>query len=72
MNSKLPETILNHINVLEQELVRLKKDIIHSLAVKEKAEGKKPTLFGSVKSEDIPEEMIEESKKSLFGDFSDI
>jgi len=36
MDSKLTATVLKQIDVLEQELAKLKKDIIHSLVVKEK------------------------------------
>jgi hypothetical protein len=66
MNSKSVNTVLKHIDFLEQELVRLKKDIIHSLVVREKSPKKKPSLFGSVKGGDITENMIEKSKQNLF------
>lgn len=67
MNSnKLSTTIvLKQIDVLEREIVRLKRDILHSLVVREKPKKLKISLFGSVKGGDITEEMIEESKRSL-------
>jgi hypothetical protein len=72
MSSKLPNTILKHIDILQQELARLKKDIIHSLSGTKKQWEKKPSLFGSVKGGDITEEMIEESKGSLFRNLTDL
>ena len=42
--------VLKKVDVLEKELVRLKRDIIHNLMVTEKPEKFKSSLFGSVKS----------------------
>lgn len=72
MDSKLTDTVLKQIDVLEQELAKLKKDIIHSLAAKEKSKKKKPSLFGSVKGEDITEAIIAESKRNLFRNLPDV
>ncbi|ODS30676.1 MAG: hypothetical protein SCARUB_04219 [Candidatus Scalindua rubra] len=67
MNRKLDTTIaLKHIDVLERKLIRLKRDILHGLAVMKKSKKIKPSLFGSVRGGDVTEEMIEESKKNLF------
>ena len=68
MNSnKLSTTkVLKQIDVLERELVKLKRDILHGLAVEERPAKAKASLFGSVKGGDITEEMIEESKRNLF------
>lgn len=58
--------VLKNIDGIERELARLKRDIIHSLVVKETPRKMKPSLFGSVKGGDITEKMIEESKHNLF------
>jgi len=58
--------VLKQIDVLEKELIKLKKDIIHSAAIKVKPKKKKLSLYGSVKGGDITDSMIEESKKNLF------
>lgn len=39
-------TILKHIDVLERELIRLKRDILRSFAVREKPKKLKTSLFG--------------------------
>jgi len=73
MDGKLDTTtVLKKIDVLERELIRLKIDILHGLVVGEKPKKLKPSLFGSVKSRDITEEMIEESKRSLFRNLADV
>lgn len=64
--------VLKQIDILERELIRLKRDILHGLVAKEKPEKMKPSLFGSVKSGDVTEEMIKESKKDLFRNLVDI
>ncbi len=67
MARKLNNTaVLKKIDGIEGELARLKRDIIHSLVVREIPRKKKPSLFGSVKGGDITEKMIEESKHNLF------
>jgi len=73
MDRKLNTTmVLKQIDILERELIRLKRDILHGLVAKEKPEKMKPSLFGSVKSGDVTEEMIKESKKDLFRNLVDI
>ncbi|MBI5417569.1 hypothetical protein HZA55_06435 [Candidatus Poribacteria bacterium] len=73
MASKLSNAgVLKKIDILEYELTKLKKAVIHSLAVKEKSKKVKPSLFGSVSGGDITEEMIEESKHDLFRDLNDL
>ena len=64
--------VLKQIDVLEQELIRLKRNIIHGLVVREKPKKLKPSLFGSVRGGDVTEEMIEESKHNLFRNVSNI
>jgi hypothetical protein len=73
MGSKLDTTmVLKQIDILERELVRLKRDILHSLVVRKKPKKLKPSLFGSVRGGDVTEEMIEESKYKLFRNLVDI
>ena len=73
MDKKLNITaILKKVDTLEQELIRLKRDIIHSLVDMQKTAKLKPSLFGSVGGGDVTEEMIEESKTCLFRKFDEI
>jgi len=73
MNRKLNTTIaLKHLDALERELIRLKRDILHGLAVRKKSKKIKPSLFGSVRGGDVTDEMINESKKNLFRNLTDI
>jgi hypothetical protein len=58
--------VLKQIDILEQELIRLKRNIIHGLVDRGKPKKLKPSLFGSVRAGDVTEEMIEESKRNLF------
>lgn len=59
-------SILKKVDILEQELARLKRDVLHSLVVEEKPKEMKPSLFGRVRGGDVTEEMIEEGKRGLF------
>ena len=69
-NRKLnAEVILERVSDIERTLEFLKRDIIKGI---EPSEEKKISLFGSVKGGDITEEMIDEAKRSLFGDLEDI
>ena len=53
---------LRRIEDLQRELEYLKRDLLQK-----KGEPKeKPSLFGSVRADDITEEMIKEAKKDLF------
>lgn len=63
--------VLKQIDVLERELIRLKRDVLHGLVVRERPKKLKTSLFGSVKGGDITEEMIDESKHNLFRNLSD-
>jgi len=65
-------TILKHIDVLERELIKLKRDILRSFAVREKPKKLKTSLFGSVKGGDVTEKTIEESKRNLFRNLNNI
>jgi len=56
--------VLKRIGDLEREIEYIKRDLMH-LAEKPK---QKPSLFGSVRSGDITDEMIEEAKRNLFGE----
>ena len=63
--------ILKKIDTLEQELLKLKKDFLH-FSKKEASRKIKTTLFGCVRSNDISDKAIEESKHNLFREFSDL
>ena len=65
-------TILKHIDVLERELIRLKRDILRGLEAREKPKELKTSLFGSVKGGDVTEKMIKESKRNLFRNLNNI
>lgn len=69
LNAKM---ILKQVDVLERELIRLKKDILNSLVVREQPKESKTSLFGSVRGGDVTEGMIEESKRDLFRNLGDI
>lgn len=62
--------ILGRINEIQLVLEQLKRDVIKCNKPLEKAE--KLSLFGSIKSGDITEDMIEEAKKSLFRELEDV
>lgn len=67
MIAKIKESnVLKQIDVLERELVDLKRVVIHSLLAKTETEKAKASLFGSVRGGDITDEMIEGSKRDLF------
>lgn len=65
-------TVIKQIDVLGQKLVKLKRDVIHGLGIREKPKKLKRSLFGSVKGGDVTEEMIEESKQNLFRKLRDV
>lgn len=72
MKDNLNESlVLKQIDTLERELVRLKRDILHTVAFKPPKKKHKPSLFGSVKAGDITEDMIEEGKHNLFRSLND-
>ena len=58
--------ILKRIDELQKGLELLRQDIIKMIKTSQK---KKISLFGSVKGDDITEEMIEEAKHHLFRGF---
>jgi ribosomal protein L9 len=60
-------SVLEKIVSLERALYSLKIDFLKTRAFNKKAGGRK-SLFGSVRSGDITDEIIEDSKKSLFRD----
>ena len=64
------ERFLKRIDNTQRELELLKRELMRKIQpTKMKV---KSSLYGSVKSEDITEEMIEEAKRSLFRNQSDI
>ena len=65
-------SILKRIHSLAREIEELKRDYLIFVPLQAKERKIKPTLFGSVQSGDITNEMIEDSKKSLFQTLTDI
>ena len=65
-------TVLKKIDILERELINIKREILHSMVGRVKPAMLKPSLFGSVKGGDITEEMIDESKKKLFRNVANV
>lgn len=73
MNDKLNSNmILKQVDVLEREILKLKRNILHSLVIKERPKKPKTSLFGSVRGGDITDDMIEQSKRNLFRDLREI
>jgi hypothetical protein len=64
--------VLKKIDGIERELAKLKRDIIHSLIIKESPKKAKQSLFGSIKAGDVTEKMIEESQRNLFRNLKDL
>ncbi len=64
--------VLKKIDGIERELAKLKRDIIHSLIIKESVKKAKETLFGSIKGGDVTEKIIEESQRNLFRNLKDL
>ena len=67
MARKLRNTaVLKKIDGIEREIAKLKRDVIHNLVARGPLRKMKPSLFGSVRSGDVTEKMIQESKRNLF------
>jgi len=71
-NQSSTKIVLKQVDILERELVRLKRDILHNLIAQPRETGSKLSLFGSVKGGDVTDEMIEDSKRNLFRKLEDI
>jgi len=74
MNNKENEaTLLKKINFLEHEIEELKRAIIRNIPWnKKRRRSIKSTLFGSVHSSDITEEMIDDAKHNVIRNIEDI
>ena len=66
------QTILKRVNTLEREMEYLKRDILRQWTASPHVVRRKPSLFGSVQSGDITEEMIDDARKSIFRPTLDI
>lgn len=67
MARKLSNTaVLQKIDGIEREIAKLKRDVIHNLVTRRPQRKMKPSLFGSVRSRDVTEKMIQESERNLF------
>lgn len=62
--------ILKRINQIQRSLDLLRRDLIKEIKLSEK--GERISLFGSVKGDDVTEEMVEEAKHHLFREIKDI
>jgi hypothetical protein len=58
--------VLDKIDGIEREIAKLKRDVIHNLVARGSLRKMEPSLFGSVRSGDVTEKMIQESKRNLF------
>ena len=63
------ERFLKKIDDTQRQLELLKRDLMKNI---QPTKVKKSSLYGSVKGGDITEEMIDEAKRSLFRELSDI
>lgn len=66
------DVLLRRVDVLNREMERLRRDILREIASGQPFQRRKESLFGSVSSEDIPDEMITRAQKRLFRDLDDI
>jgi len=66
------EIVLERINEMQRDLELLKREVICRFASPAQTQYPKPSLFGSVKGQDVTEAMVEEAKHSLFQDLEDI
>lgn len=64
--------VLKQVDVLERELAGLKRNILHTLVVRAQSKKLKDSLFGSVRGDDVTDEMIEDAKGNLFRNLEDI
>ena len=60
---EITDSILRRVESLEREIEYIKRDLFH---IERESEAKELSLFGSIRSDDITNEMIEEAKKDLF------
>ena len=66
-------SLLKQVDALARELEQLKRDLLHSIvSPSPQAAASRPSLFGSVRSGDVTEEIIEEAKRGLFRDLRDL
>ena len=64
--------LLKRIDTLGRELERLRRDLLHAQVSGSGPEQEKPSLFGSVRGDDVTSEMIDEAQQSLFRPLEDI
>ncbi|MDI6631244.1 MAG: hypothetical protein AB1507_04380 [Bacillota bacterium] len=64
--------LLKRVDALGREIERLRRDLLRDLAAKTGKGKTKPSLFGSVRGKDVPEEMVESAKQALFRDLEDL
>ena len=70
MTTLNPRVVLERIDSMEKELEFLKRDFIQ--VFKPSTKKMNPSLYGSIKGEDVTEETIKGAKQSLFRSLEDI
>jgi hypothetical protein len=66
------DTLLRRVDALGRELEELRRDLLRGRVGLAGAPARKPTLYGSVKAEDVTDEMIEEAKRDLLRPLDDL
>jgi len=60
------DTLLRRVDALSREVLQLRRELLRGAGSQPVSAVRKPTLFGSVKAEDITDSMIEDAKRALF------
>lgn len=66
------EGLLARVRTLERQIEYLKRDLLWSLTTEPKQQGTKPSLYGSVQGGDVTGGLIEQAKRQVLRDISDI
>jgi hypothetical protein len=65
--------LLGRVRRLEAELEHLRRDLLHRLTPATGPSGAAlPSLFGKLRGGDVTEDMVEEAKRGLFRNLTDI
>ncbi|HQY94521.1 MAG: hypothetical protein WAU00_07925 [Caldilinea sp.] len=66
------EILLRRVDVLGREISRLRRDLLRGVGNQPVAAVEKPSLFGSVRADDITDAMIADARDNLFRSLSDL
>lgn len=66
------DLLLRRVDALNREMERLRRDILREIAGGRPVHQRKKSLFGSVSSEEITDEMINRVQKRLFRPLDDV